>query len=48
MQDDTCIPGDPVSKHEKGKTCKDGVDNDCDGSTDALDLDCRGKKKKVL
>lgn len=42
IQEDTCVEGVPESDREKGKTCKDGIDNDCDGSTDASDSDCSG------
>ena len=39
---DTCIEGTPESDSEKGKTCKDGLDNDCDGAVDRDDTDCGG------
>ena len=38
----TCI-GD-VSPETTTTTCKDGVDNDCDGTTDCGDSDCNGIK----
>ncbi len=34
---DTCTPGTPIDE-----ICDDGLDNDCDGLTDALDSDCVG------
>jgi hypothetical protein len=39
---DTCTPGTPEADREKGKTCKDGLDNDCDGLADKADQDCGG------
>jgi len=30
----------PTRSNEKGKFCRDGEDNDCDGSIDAFDPDC--------
>jgi hypothetical protein len=36
--EDTCTPGDPTEPIEV--TCDDGLDNDCDGLTDAADPDC--------
>jgi hypothetical protein len=38
---DTCVPGTPVVEGPVGDpTCTDGLDNDCDGQTDAPDPDC--------
>lgn len=34
---DTCTPGAPIDE-----ICDDGLDNDCDGLTDAFDSDCVG------
>ena len=40
---DTCTPGTPgVEGPEGDATCSDGIDNDCDGDTDANDADCQG------
>ena len=40
---DTCTPGTPgVEGPEGDATCTDGIDNDCDGDTDANDADCQG------
>jgi hypothetical protein len=36
---DTCTPGDPTEPGME-MTCGDGLDNDCDGLTDASDPDC--------
>ena len=42
-QSDTCTPGTPgVEGPEGDATCTDGIDNDCDGLTDANDPDCQG------
>jgi hypothetical protein len=39
---DTCTPGTPSTEGPFGDaTCTDGVDNDCDGDTDANDADCQ-------
>jgi len=39
---DTCTPGTPVTEGPDGDaTCTDGLDNDCDGLTDANDPDCQ-------
>lgn len=35
---DTCSVGSPSESPES--SCADGLDNDCDGSTDSLDTDC--------
>ena len=35
---DTCVPGQPTESPEV--SCTDGLDNDCDGATDAADTDC--------
>ena len=41
VQMDTCTPGAPSSEGPFGDpTCSDGIDNDCDGLTDAVDPDC--------
>jgi cysteine-rich repeat protein len=38
----TCVPGTPGSEGPDGDpTCSDGIDNDCDGDTDGVDLDCQ-------
>jgi len=37
---DTCTPSTPSEATEI--TCNDGLDNDCDGSTDYIDSDCDG------
>ena len=38
---DTCQPGSPGGEGPFGDaTCSDGIDNDCDGATDAADTDC--------
>ena len=38
---DTCVEGTPGTEGPAGDaTCSDSVDNDCDGSTDAVDPDC--------
>jgi hypothetical protein len=40
---DTCTPGAPGVEGPNGDaTCSDGIDNDCDGQTDAADADCAG------
>lgn len=36
----------PTAKKERGRLCRDGLDNDCDGLTDLLDRDCRKWRKK--
>jgi len=42
-QVDTCTPGTPGVEGPNGDaTCSDGLDNDCDGLTDASDPDCQG------
>jgi hypothetical protein len=33
----------PTSNREKGKTCWDFIDNDCDGATDCADTRCDGE-----
>jgi len=39
---DTCTPGTPGTEGPDGDpTCTDGLDNDCDGLTDANDPDCQ-------
>jgi hypothetical protein len=39
---DTCTPGTPgVEGPDGDATCTDGLDNDCDGLTDANDTDCQ-------
>ncbi|UCH81757.1 MAG: hypothetical protein JSW20_03825 [Nitrospiraceae bacterium] len=39
---DTCTPGTPGTEGPDGDpTCTDGLDNDCDGLTDANDTDCQ-------
>jgi hypothetical protein len=39
---DTCTPGTPQTEGPFGNaTCSDGIDNDCDGATDATDGDCK-------
>jgi hypothetical protein len=39
----SCTPGAPgVEGPEGDPTCSDGIDNDCDGDTDAADADCAG------
>jgi len=39
---DTCTPGNPSTEGPDGDaTCTDGLDNDCDGLTDANDPDCQ-------
>jgi hypothetical protein len=41
---DTCTPGTPGTEGPDGDaTCSDGVDNDCDGLTDANDPDCQAQ-----
>jgi len=41
-QTDTCTPGTPGIEGPVGDTtCGDGIDNDCDGLTDAGDPDCQ-------
>ena len=41
-QTDTCTPGTPGVEGPTGDaTCNDGIDNDCDGDTDANDADCQ-------
>jgi cysteine-rich repeat protein len=35
-----CEPGTPGEESFPAATCGNGVDDDCDGSTDAADLDC--------
>jgi spore coat protein A len=43
VQSDTCTPGTPgVEGPEGDASCSDGIDNDCDGDTDANDADCQG------
>ncbi len=40
---DTCVEGTPGTEGPVGDpTCSDGLDNDCDGSTDTADSDCVG------
>ena len=40
-QVDTCTPGAPGAEGPFGSaSCNDGIDNDCDGLTDAADPDC--------
>ncbi len=40
-QIDTCTPGTPTNEGPFGDpTCNDGIDNDCDGLTDAADPSC--------
>jgi hypothetical protein len=40
-QDDTCTPGTPSGEGPfDDATCSDGIDNDCDGFTDAVDPGC--------
>jgi hypothetical protein len=40
---DTCTPGTPGVEGPQGDaSCTDGLDNDCDGLTDAADPDCSG------
>ncbi len=40
QQVDTCVPGSPGAEGPfTSPTCSDGLDNDCDGLTDAADLD---------
>ena len=40
---DTCTPGTPgVEGPDGDASCTDGIDNDCDGLTDANDPDCAG------
>jgi len=40
---DSCTPGTPgVEGPEGDASCNDGIDNDCDGDTDASDADCQG------
>ena len=40
-QFDTCQPGSPAAEGPFGNaSCSDGIDNDCDGTTDASDSDC--------
>ena len=41
--EEQCVPS---SGREKAKTCRDGVDNDCDGLIDAADPDCFKKEGK--
>jgi hypothetical protein len=37
----SCTPGAPQTEGPFGNaTCSDGLDNDCDGSTDAADINC--------
>ena len=39
---DTCTPAQPAAEGPPGDaTCTDGLDNDCDGLTDANDPDCQ-------
>jgi hypothetical protein len=39
---DSCTPGTPGAEGPNGDpTCGDGLDNDCDGLTDANDPDCQ-------
>jgi len=38
VEGDNCTPGDPTEPTEV--SCNDGLDNDCDGLTDANDPDC--------
>ncbi len=41
VEGDTCTPGTPGVEGPSGNaTCSDGLDNDCDGLTDANDPDC--------
>jgi hypothetical protein len=38
---DTCVAGTPVAESPIGfPVCSDGLDNDCDGTTDGADLGC--------
>lgn len=43
----TCEPPPcvPTAKKEKGRICRDGIDNDCDGLMDLEDPDCRKGRK---
>ncbi len=34
--------GLPAAMEKRRATCDDGIDNDCDGRTDCLDIDCKG------
>jgi cysteine-rich repeat protein len=37
-----CVPGTPGTEGPMGDaTCSDTIDNDCDGDTDAADIDCQ-------
>ncbi len=38
--DGDCDDSDPLASPELEEDCEDGTDNDCDGTTDALDPDC--------
>lgn len=39
----SCTPGSPTLEGPPGAaTCSDGIDNDCNGSTDVLDVSCQG------
>ena len=45
---DTCTPGTPSGEGPSGDaTCGDGIDNDCDGLTDAADPDCAEPEPEV-
>lgn len=36
--------GPPTSREVVGSTCRDGLDNDCDGTVDCADRDCAGDR----
>jgi hypothetical protein len=40
LEEIICTPGDPTEP-DMEMTCDDGLDNDCDGLTDAIDPDCQ-------
>jgi len=45
---DTCTPGAPGTEGPAGDaTCTDTLDNDCDGTTDAMDSGCTGAPQEI-